>query len=85
MAIWASHGDAFSTKETFSEVTKFVKQTEQNELYSQGAEWRKVSVTLDRKLYQPITIQGRTMGELQYAALQRLGLTSDGKLIPKKK
>jgi len=75
VAVWASQGDSFSTKETFSQTTKFVKQTKK-QLYTQGAEWKKILVTVDKNQYEPIAIQGRTMEELNNAAMDRLGLSS---------
>ena len=36
ITIWASGGDAFSTKETYCETTEFIKNIDNKKVYSQG-------------------------------------------------
>jgi hypothetical protein len=58
-----------------------LKQTNKRDLYSQGAEWKKIGITLNREQGDFYVIQGRNMEELNFAAKERLGLASEGNFL----
>ena len=80
VSIWASSGDPFSKSKTYSETTEFVKETKKNALYSQGRKWRKIRATKNENFERSVAVQGRTYNEIVKAAVEKLYITSEGKL-----